>query len=118
MAGNIGSVDPRIRQVHWNVPAALEQIRRDIPNGGAHDVRPARAGHVGISLTEPNGAPSAHVLEKACPGLDPGWKPVSRLREALARLAILARCFGGRRQVRKGHAQRQESRVHPVWDAL
>jgi len=28
--------------------------------------------------------------EKACPGLDPGWIPVSRLREALARLFALA----------------------------
>jgi hypothetical protein len=25
-----------------------------------------------------------HVPQKACPGLDPGWIPVSRLREALA----------------------------------
>jgi len=25
-----------------------------------------------------------HDPEKACPGLDPGWVPVSRLREALA----------------------------------
>jgi hypothetical protein len=31
---------------------------------------------------------SGHDPEKACPGLDPGWVPVSRLREALARLAI------------------------------
>jgi hypothetical protein len=31
---------------------------------------------------------SEHDPEKACPGLDPGWVPVSRLREALARLVI------------------------------
>jgi hypothetical protein len=29
-----------------------------------------------------------HDPEKACPGLDPGWVPVSRLREALARAVI------------------------------
>jgi hypothetical protein len=29
-----------------------------------------------------------HDPEKACPGRDPGWVPVSRLREALARLVI------------------------------
>jgi hypothetical protein len=37
-----------------------------------------------------------HDPEKACPGLDPGWEPVSRLREA---------GFGGRRKVGKDHAQ-------------
>jgi hypothetical protein len=31
---------------------------------------------------------AGHDPEKACPGRDPGWVPVSRLREALARLAI------------------------------
>jgi hypothetical protein len=30
----------------------------------------------------------AHDPEKACPALDAGWVPVSRLREALARLVI------------------------------
>ena len=34
------------------------------------------------------------------------WKPVSRLREALAWFTILACCFGGRTQVGKDHAQR------------
>ena len=43
--------------------------------------------------------------EKARPRLDPGRKPVSCLREALARFAGLAQCFGGRRQVGKDHAQ-------------
>ena len=36
-----------------------------------------------------------HDLEKACPGLDREWKPVSRLREAR---------FGGLKKVRKDHA--------------
>jgi hypothetical protein len=26
---------------------------------------------------------STHDPEKACPGLDPGWVPISRLREAV-----------------------------------
>jgi hypothetical protein len=30
------------------------------------------------------------IPKKACPALDAGWMPVSRLREALARLIILA----------------------------
>jgi len=29
-----------------------------------------------------------HDPEKACPGLDPGWKPVSRLREAQASVVV------------------------------
>src|ERR1700755_1339000 len=29
-------------------------------------------------------APSCMIPKKACPGLDPGWEPVSRLREASA----------------------------------
>src|SRR5215831_19408281 len=47
----------------------------------------------------------AHVPEK--------WAPVSRLREALAWSRVAGRCSGRRRQVRKGHAPRQESRAAP-----
>jgi hypothetical protein len=38
---------------------------------------------------------SEHDPEKACPGLDPGWVPVSRLREALARLVIWLEASAG-----------------------
>jgi hypothetical protein len=38
------------------------------------------------------------IPKKACPGLDPGWVPVSRLREAR---------FGGRSKVGKDHAQQE-----------
>jgi hypothetical protein len=31
-----------------------------------------------------------HDPEKACPGRDPGWVPVSRLREALGTVPHLA----------------------------
>ena len=44
-----------------------------------------------------------HDPENACPGLDPGWPPVSRLREA--------RC-GGRRKVGKDHAQSKHASRH------
>jgi hypothetical protein len=47
-----------------------------------------------------------HDPENACPGLDPGWTPVSRLREALACSHRVDQCFGGRRQVGKDHAPR------------
>jgi hypothetical protein len=48
-----------------------------------------------------------HDPEKACPGLDPGWEAVSRLREALLEAWLLSSGFGGRRQVRKDHGQKQ-----------
>jgi hypothetical protein len=40
------------------------------------------------------------IEENACPGLDPGWVPVSRLREAPARFHRMEECVGGRRQAR------------------
>src|SRR5258708_35898078 len=47
-----------------------------------------------------------HDPDKAGPGPDPGWLPVSRLREAQALTTSRAhQCFGGRRQVGKDHAQ-------------
>ena len=58
---------------------------------------------------------SAHVPENACPELDPGWIPVSRLREArqFAVAPTFTGRFGGRRKVRKGHAPTQKLRAHP-----
>jgi hypothetical protein len=40
----------------------------------------------------------AHVPEK--------WVPVFRLREAWVPFCRVGRCFGGRRQVRQGHAHK------------
>jgi hypothetical protein len=48
--------------------------------------------------------PLAHDPEKACPALDAGWVPVSRLREARGKVLRLAGRFGGRSQVGKDHA--------------
>jgi hypothetical protein len=48
-----------------------------------------------------------HDLEKTCSGLDPGWMPVSRLREALISQPFLFRRFGGRGRSEKDHAQTQ-----------
>src|SRR5207247_1045375 len=45
---------------------------------------------------------------KACPALDAGWVPVSRLREALAQSNRVDRCFGGRRQIGQDHAPENE----------
>jgi len=48
---------------------------------GAECSRPiGAAGHEAASLSM--------IPEKACPALDAGWVPVSRLREALPRLVI------------------------------
>jgi hypothetical protein len=46
-----------------------------------------------------------HDPEKACPRLNPDWGPVSRLREAVQADCVAVSRFGGRRQVRKDHAQ-------------
>src|SRR4029077_8994669 len=45
------------------------------------------------------------IPKKACPGLNPGWTPVSRLREAVAAACILVLGFGGRSEVGKDHAE-------------
>jgi len=34
--------------------------------------------------------PAPHDPEKACRGRDPGWEPVSRLREALAKILVVS----------------------------
>jgi len=46
-----------------------------------------------------------HDPEKACPGHDLGWNPVSRLREAR---------FGGRRKVGTDHAQTKNLDHDPI----
>ena len=75
------------------------------------DIRDRAEGRVERLLPAPARDPRQHRAalehdpEKACPGLDPGREPVSRLREAFAQSIILARCFAGRRQVGKDHAQ-------------
>jgi salicylate hydroxylase len=51
-------------------------------------------------------------LTAGSPEHDPEkWKPISRLREALARFAIFVRCFGGRRRARTDHARTKEPRT-------
>jgi hypothetical protein len=44
-----------------------------------------------------------HDPEKACPALDAGRVPVSRLRDAFGTDDRLDWCFGGRNQVGKDH---------------
>jgi hypothetical protein len=41
-------------------------------------------------------------------------EPISRLREALARSYLVERCFGGRRQVGKDHAQSKSDESDPT----
>jgi hypothetical protein len=55
-----------------------------------------------------------HDPEKACPGLDPGWEPVSRRSLCSGRPKAGPECearFGGRRKVGKDHAQSKSQTV-------
>jgi hypothetical protein len=49
------------------------------------------------------------IPENACPGLDPGWMPVSRLREAWHGPIVWADASAGVGRSEKDHAQTKSS---------
>src|SRR5262245_53935952 len=86
-------------------------LQRRLFLAGAHATRPRHSRRLRPAQERDREAHRArahgaarHGDDGLTPHVPEKWSPVSRLREARGNACHMARCFGGRRQVRNGHA--------------